>query len=52
MAEICKAKLVDDGEYQRVMLPAGFEFEGDEVYIWRDKRTQDVILSMQPEPQP
>jgi len=42
------AKLFKNGASQAVRLPAEFRFEGDEVYISRDERTQDVILSKRP----
>ena len=39
-------KLFVNGDSQAVCLPAEFEFDGsDEVYIWRDTVTGDVILS-------
>jgi antitoxin VapB len=31
-----------------VRLPAGFRFEGDEVYATRDELTGDVVLSKRP----
>ncbi len=43
------AKLFTNGGSQAVRLPAEFRFEGDEVYIRRDPRTGNVILSMRPE---
>jgi len=43
-----KAKLFKNGASQAVRLPAEFRFEGDEVYISRDKKTQNVVLSTQP----
>lgn len=33
---------------QAVRLPAGFRFEGDEVYVTRDDATGDVVLSNRP----
>jgi antitoxin VapB len=42
------AKLFKNGASQAVRLPAEFRFEGDEVYISRDERTQDIILSKRP----
>src|SRR5260370_948786 len=48
MAQTRKAKLFKNGASQAVRLPAEFRFEGDEVYIYRDERTLDVILSKQP----
>jgi antitoxin VapB len=47
MAETRRAKLIEDGPNQCVLLPADFRFEGDEVLIHRDEKTQDVILSSQ-----
>ena len=43
-----KAKLFMNGRSQAVRLPADFRFEGDEVYVSRDERTGDVILSSRP----
>jgi antitoxin VapB len=43
-----KAKLFKNGASQAVRLPAEFRFEGDEVYISRDEKTQNVVLSTQP----
>lgn len=42
------AKLFKNGASQAVRLPADFRFDGDEVYVTRDERTGDVILSSQP----
>ncbi len=42
------AKLFKNGASQAVRLPAEFRFEGNEVYITRDEKTQDVILSKRP----
>lgn len=42
------AKLFKNGASQAVRLPAEFRFEGNEVYIYRDEKTQDVILSKRP----
>jgi antitoxin VapB len=42
------AKLFTNGGSQAVRLPADFRFEGDQVYIRRDERTGDVILSSRP----
>ena len=41
------AKLFNNGGSQAVRLPAEFRFGGEEVYIWRDERTGDVVLSAQ-----
>lgn len=42
------AKLFKNGRSQAVRLPAEFRFEGTEVYIRRDKKTGDVVLSNRP----
>lgn len=42
------AKLFTTGGSQAVRLPAEFRFEGDQVYVRRDERTGDVILSTRP----
>jgi antitoxin VapB len=42
------AKLFKNGASQAVRLPAEFRFDGDEVYISRDERTKNVILSKRP----
>jgi antitoxin VapB len=44
------AKLFINGGSQAVRLPAEFRFDGDEVYVRRDPRTGNVILSARPEP--
>ncbi len=43
------AKLFTHGGGQAVCLPAEFGFDGDEVYIRRDPRTGNVVLSTRPE---
>ena len=43
-----KAKLVSKGRSQTVRLPAQYQFESEEVYIRRDAKTGDVILSAKP----
>ena len=48
MQTVRKAKLFKNGASQAVRLPAEFRFEGDEVYISRDEKTQDVTLSTRP----
>ena len=48
MIETRVAKLFKNGASQAVRLPAGFRFEGDEVYVTRDDATGDVILSSRP----
>jgi antitoxin VapB len=42
------ARLFMNGGSQAVRLPAEFRFEGQEVYVRRDERTGDVILSNRP----
>lgn len=42
------AKLFTTGGSQAVRLPAEFRFDAAEVYVRRDERTGDVILSRQP----
>jgi antitoxin VapB len=42
------AKLFTTGRSQAVRLPKAFRFEGREVFIRRDPRTHDVILSKRP----
>ena len=48
MAQTRTAKLFKNGASQAVRLPADFRFEGEEVYIFRDEKTHDVILSTRP----
>jgi len=43
------ARLFKHGGGQAVRLPTEFRFDGDEVYIRRDPRNGDVILSLRPE---
>ena len=43
------AKLFLNGRNQAVRLPSDFRFEGTEIYIRRDPKTGDVILSARPE---
>lgn len=43
------ARLFNNGGSQAVRLPAEFRFAGDEVYVRRDPRTGDVILSTRPQ---
>lgn len=45
---IKRAKLFSNGGSQAVRLPVEFRFEGDHVYVRRDERTGDVILSSRP----
>jgi len=42
------ARLFNNGGSQAVRLPAEFRFDGDEVFVRRDERTGDVILSRKP----
>lgn len=48
MLETRVAKLFRNGASQAVRLPADFRFDGDEVYVTRDDRTGDLILSTRP----
>jgi antitoxin VapB len=43
-----KAKVFTTGRSQAVRLPAAFRFNTREVYVDRDRRTGDVILSQKP----
>jgi antitoxin VapB len=43
------AKLFRNGRSQAVRLPSEYRFEGSEVYVRRETRTGDVILSRRPE---
>jgi antitoxin VapB len=43
-----KAKVFMSGRSQAVRIPAQFRFAGSEVYIRRDHKTGDVILSQAP----
>ena len=43
------AKLFRNGRSQAVRLPAEFRFPGAEVYVRRDPKTGDVILSRRPD---
>ena len=42
------AKVFTTGGSQAVRLPAEFRFSTDQVYVRRDERTGDVILSTRP----
>lgn len=42
------AKLFMTGRSQAVRLPVEFRFEGSEVFIRRDQKTGDIILSRKP----
>jgi antitoxin VapB len=48
MFETRIAKLFKNGASQAVRLPAEFRFEGDQVYVTRDDKTGDVLLSNRP----
>jgi antitoxin VapB len=48
MAQLEKAKVFYSGRSQAVRIPAEFRFPGNEVYIRRDPRNGDVILSQSP----
>ncbi|AOO81694.1 antitoxin [Bosea vaviloviae] len=48
MSDIRTAKLFQNGASQAVRLPAEFRFSGTQVYVSRDERTGDVILSSRP----
>jgi antitoxin VapB len=43
------AKLFTTGRSQAVRLPLEYRFEGQEVFIRKDKTTGDVILSRKPD---
>jgi len=43
------AKLFRNGRSQAVRLPSEFRFEGEAVFIRKDAKTGDVILSRRPE---
>jgi antitoxin VapB len=43
------AKLFPTGRSQAVRLPGEFRFEGKEVFIRRDPKTGDVVLSQKPD---
>lgn len=43
------AKIFTTGRSQAVRLPAEFRFEGGEVYVRRDPKSGDVILSRKPD---
>lgn len=48
MAKTHIAKLFKNGASQAVRLPAEFRFNGDQVYISRDEKTRNVVLSEKP----
>jgi antitoxin VapB len=42
------AKIFKTGRSQAVRIPAEFRFDGKEVFIRRDEKTGDIILSRRP----
>ena len=48
MPELDKAKVFMSGGSQAVRIPARFRFSGSEVYIRRDPKSGDIILSQSP----
>lgn len=44
-----KAKIFATGRSQAVRLPRAYRFAGSEVFVRRDAKTGDVILSRRPE---
>ena len=48
MAQLEKAKVFMSGRSQAVRIPAEFRFASNEVYIRRDPKNGDVILSQSP----
>ena len=48
MAQLEKAKVFMSGRSQAVRIPAQFRFSSSEVYIRRDARNGDIILSQSP----
>ncbi len=48
MNEMRTARLFMNGASQAVRLPADFRFEGEQVFVTRDERTGDVVLSTRP----
>ena len=46
------AKIFMNGRSQAVRLPADFRFDTEEVFIRRDPKSGDVILSQRPAPPP
>lgn len=48
MQEVRTAKLFKNGSSQAVRLPADFRFDGNQVYVHRDEKTGDVVLSSRP----
>ncbi len=52
MKQLETAKVFMSGRSQAVRIPLAYRFATDEVYIRRDERTGDVVLSSKPEPKP
>lgn len=50
MSQIYTTKLFKNGASQAVRLPAEFRFSSQEVYIFRDEITGDIVLSEKPRP--
>lgn len=48
MAQLEKAKVFMSGRSQAVRIPAEFRFSSNEVYIRRDPKNGDLILSQAP----
>ena len=48
MPQLEKAKVFMSGRSQAVRIPAQFRFSGSEVYIRRDPKNGDLILSQSP----
>ena len=48
MAERKVAKLFQNGGSQAVRLPAEFRFDADEVFVYRDEATGNVVLTTDP----
>ena len=48
MAQLEKAKVFMSGRSQAVRIPAGFRFSSNEVYIRRDSKSGDLVLSQAP----
>ena len=48
MASVVKARVFMSGRSQHVTIPAEYRFSEDEVYVRRDAKTGDLILSQAP----
>ena len=48
MPKLAKARVFMSGRSQHVTIPAEFRFSTDEVYVRRDPRSGDLILSPAP----